>query len=204
MDVRNKIKQITLFVILFSSVVVSARQLSPTEAQAIAKGIVKKNVSLSGTSKSLKAPGNVQGSTTSSAVYVFNADDGKGFAVIAGDDRVPSVLAYSDKSSFDMSNAPEGAKWMIGVYERMIEHMTSTMRDNTPAFNKSAIKSREAVEPLIKTQWNQGEPYNNMCPMIGGTKTLTGCVATAMAQLLKLYERSYSNKCCGCIHHKYQ
>jgi len=184
MDMRNKMKLITLFVIWFSSVVVNARQLSPTEAQAIAKGIVKKNVSLSGTSKSLKASGSIQGSTASSAVYVFNADDGKGFAVIAGDDRVPSVLAYSDKSSFDMSNAPEGAKWMIGLYERMIEHMTSTMRDNTPAFNKSAIKSRQAVEPLIKTQWNQAEPYNNMCPVIGGSKTLTGCVATAMAQLL--------------------
>ena len=46
----------------------------------------------------------------------------------------------------------------------------------------------------IKTTWDQGPPYNNLCPMDGSSKSIVGCVATAMAQIVNFhqYPRSIS------------
>lgn len=46
---------------------------------------------------------------------------------------------------------------------------------------------REPILPLIKTEWNQEAPYNDLCPKVDGHETVTGCVATAMAQAMKYY-----------------
>lgn len=45
-----------------------------------------------------------------------------------------------------------------------------------------------SVSPLVKTKWNQDSPYNNLCPLDGGKRSVTGCVATALAQIMKYHE----------------
>lgn len=52
----------------------------------------------------------------------------------------------------------------------------------------SQLFMAKTVGPLIKTQWDQGDPYNLMCPAIGGQPCLTSCGATAMAQLCYYYK----------------
>lgn len=42
---------------------------------------------------------------------------------------------------------------------------------------------------LISTKWDQSTPFNNMCPVINGTNTVTGCGATALAQILNFYKQ---------------
>ena len=40
------------------------------------------------------------------------------------------------------------------------------------------------VAPLTASTWDQGDPYSLKTPIIDGNHTLTGCVATAMAQVM--------------------
>jgi hypothetical protein len=47
--------------------------------------------------------------------------------------------------------------------------------------------TRGQVGPLLTTAWHQGSPYNDLCPMGDGGQTVTGCVATAMAQLMRYW-----------------
>jgi hypothetical protein len=41
---------------------------------------------------------------------------------------------------------------------------------------------------FMTSLWGQQAPYNYLCPKINGVSTLTGCVATAMAQVLYYYK----------------
>ena len=48
--------------------------------------------------------------------------------------------------------------------------------------------SDDAVEPLLgNINYDQGTPYNNKCPYLNGGRAVTGCVATAMAQVMRYY-----------------
>lgn len=47
--------------------------------------------------------------------------------------------------------------------------------------------------PLMTTVWDQSGTYNNLAPIINGTcQALTGCVATAMAQVMRYHEHPSS------------
>jgi hypothetical protein len=52
---------------------------------------------------------------------------------------------------------------------------------------KSRGQGYTVVEPFIKTLWGQGDPYNFLTPEINGKHTPSGCVATAMSQIMKYY-----------------
>lgn len=123
--------------------------------------------------------------------YVFNAGS-NGYVIVAGDDNVTPVLGYSDQGTFDPNNIPQNAaKWLEGyklqirdVIERHIpatETITKSWNDLLGS-TASGIK-RGSVSPLMATRWNQSPYYNAMCP--GGS--VTGCVATAMAQVMKYW-----------------
>lgn len=117
------------------------------------------------------------------AYYVFNAKAAKGgFVVISGDDRTDEVLGYADNGSFDPENVPDNMRWWLDCYKEQIEMIRSGKASPVPA----AIE-KEPVAPLLTTLWNQTAPYNLQCPTYQGQRCVTGCVATAMAQLLKYW-----------------
>ena len=104
-------------------------------------------------------------------IFVFNSSTG--FVVMSADDELPAVLAYSTGAPFDAQTAPEAMKFMLEAY-----HMAAT----TDAFTRADVPTHDKVSPLIKTQWDQHEPYNLLCPKDdAGNLCLTGCVATSMA-----------------------
>lgn len=123
------------------------------------------------------------GTATTSAYYVFNAKDGKGFAIVSGDDRTPSILGYSTTGSFDLDNAPDNVRYWLGEYARQIKYIQDN--DIEPAETRaSGIADNAKIAAMLQTKWNQGSPYNDACPTVNGIKSATGCVATAMAQIL--------------------
>ena len=84
------------------------------------------------------------------AFYIFTSTSlNKGsFFIVSGDEKLPSILAYSDSGNFE-----------------------------------------DGVSPLLQNiQWGQAQPYNELCPIVYKEKTLTGCVATAMAQVMHYYQ----------------
>ena len=75
---------------------------------------------------SAKAPRLGQGTADEASYYIFNADANRGFVIISGDDRTPSVLGYTDQGHFDADNMPEGLKWLLNSYESQINAIGTT------------------------------------------------------------------------------
>ena len=117
------------------------------------------------------------------SVYVFNSKGAGSFIVAPADDLAPAVLGYSDNGEFDVSTASPGLLWLLEEYSKEIDYC----RQNGLTFNRAPQEERDPVEPLIKTQWNQDAPYNNLCPRDNGVNCYVGCVATATAQVVNYF-----------------
>lgn len=129
------------------------------------------------------------------AYYVFPNGEGKGFTVVSGDDRLPEVVGYSDKGTYDEENLPSNYVGFMKAYEEMVGQLDNgDSRASASIAEAKALRSsgyqQPAVAPLLENiQWNQMIPYNNMCPMYNSTnRSVTGCVATAMAQVMMYYQ----------------
>ena len=115
--------------------------------------------------------------------YIFNAKDG-GFVIVSGNDHMPEILGYSEQGKIDEETVPCGLKWLLGCYEQMAKNAES----NTINLSKNRTRSDKVpVAPFVTTTWGQNTPYNAMCPKVDGARALTGCVATAMAQIMNYY-----------------
>ena len=154
-----------------------SRQQAMSRAQAsLAKQGIDINVA-SMQAMPLKAQGTH--ATATPAYYVFNSSNS--FVIAAGDDRMPEVLGYSDNGTIDPNDMPEGLKELLECYAVQAAHLTGD--DGAPVPNGSI--SRAPIAPLLTSKWNQSAPFNNLCPVYTGTtRAVTGCVATAMAQVM--------------------
>jgi len=125
--------------------------------------------------------------------YVFNFDGG--FVIVAADDCASPILGYSDCGNFVYEQAPDGLLFMMAEHSRGIERMVSqgakanndilSRWDNLEDFGAMRpAKGQPVVGPLVEQKWNQDSPYNMYVP----AGCPTGCVATAMAQLMKYWE----------------
>ena len=118
--------------------------------------------------------------------YVFNAEDGQGFVIVSADDRTTEILGYCPEGSFDADKVPSNmAAWLQG-YEDQIKYVQEN--DTPMALTRSYGDSKVAVAPLLKTTWSQSAPYNNDLPLYKGQRCITGCVATALAQVMYYYQ----------------
>lgn len=113
--------------------------------------------------------------------YVLNASDGSAFVIVAGDDRAGDVLAYG-QGTIDMSQLPCNCRWWLDQYRSQMEYLIAhpAMRLVPPV----SSDNETVVAPLLACQWNQTRPYNLQCPLVNGSRCVTGCVATAMAQVM--------------------
>ena len=127
--------------------------------------------------------------TSVPALYVFNNQSAPGFVVVSADDRFAPLLGMSLQGSFDIDRAPSNLLWWLQEYRNEISAAMaapSPMPRLIPE-NESENEDFPVIEPLMATQWNQGAPYNDLCPSDGGGKCVTGCVATAMAQVMRYH-----------------
>ena len=172
---------------------VTARQLSANEALARA---VKSEQSVrpgmrmsSATSRMKLVHTSMAEKQNAPALYVFESGKSDGFIVATADDRLQPVLGVADSGSF--SEMPENMKWWIDQYQEEISafyEANGVDGDATTSFTSiyDLYDSWEPIEPFCPTLWNQGDPYNLVCPETkDGNKTVTGCVATCLAQAIK-------------------
>lgn len=118
--------------------------------------------------------------------YIFNFDSG--FIITTADDRLPQVLGYSDKGTFDESKISDNMKWWLSEYSREISGYLPTAPESDSNLRLVRKEYRAPIEPLTKTQWDQSSPYNNDCPTSNGRRCVTGCVATAVSQIMKYHQ----------------
>lgn len=129
--------------------------------------------------------------------YIFNVGTGDGFIIVAGEDRVRPVLGYSAEGEVDMEKMPGNMKAWLEMYQEEISWAVSQnvatpqeVQSEWKAYlNGSQLRMGDKVSLSKPTAlWGQGEPYNRMTPVINGRHAVTGCVATAMAIVMKYYE----------------
>lgn len=140
--------------------------------------------------------------------YVFNVGERQGFVIVSGDDRSPAILGYSKRGTFDMDHVnPTAAKWLEGYADqiryirsqglqppskKVDEYIKDGFNFNVKAPGAYSVKNvkkapRAAISLMVTSKWSQDAPYYDMCPDYNGQKCVTGCMATAMAQVMYYY-----------------
>lgn len=123
--------------------------------------------------------------------YVFVAPEGKGFVIVAADDCVRSLLAISTNSEFSLPLPPPVETW-LQAYDQQIEQakkLSKTDKARKAGYDDSDASPEDYwfVGPLVETLWGQGQYYNSKCPAVWGERCAVGCVATAMAQVMRYW-----------------
>lgn len=158
---------------------VYARHLQPDEAISMMRtGAIR-----SASAAQLRLAYTQKSAASVSTVYVFDREGAPGFYVLAADDAVGNILlGYSHSGSFSADNMAPGMKWLLNAYSARVSCCAESA---SPVVSKAAPAGLQAVAPLLSTKWSQHEPYNDLCPTYGDGRAVTGCVATAMAQVMK-------------------
>lgn len=126
--------------------------------------------------------------------YVFNnpsLGDQGGFVIVGGDESARTILGYSTSGTFDYDKLPENVRWWLSEYDQQIARGIRQGVASAP--RKVSHVGWTTIPDMITTKWDQGEPFNSGIPSLGPGYTgdyalATGCVATAMAQVMKYYE----------------
>lgn len=193
-------KRLYLFSMLIMLFVSTSALASPrTFSQA--KAIAERKAALLGIKidkkAAAKAPSMNGGTTTAvSPYYVFPFGENKGFAIVSGDDDMPEIVGYADHGTYDANNMPAAMAAFLNNYRATIEAVkqgnASAIKNiaEAKALRANNTRATTAVSPLLgDIKWNQSTPYNNMCPKYDDTNlSATGCVATAMAQVMMYWK----------------
>ena len=179
-------KLLLLFVLLFSVTFASnAERVRSSVAKNVAKTMLP-NAELV----------DISSESNFNNVYIFSSDNG--FVIVSADDRAFPVIAYSDKNPFKVKDMSENVYSWLKSVDKGIQNIadnkgvaSEAVKAEWKSFakgNKPAEKYRSTVAPLITTTWGQDYPYNDSCPMVNEDRTVVGCVATAMAQIMNYWE----------------
>ena len=168
---------LSVIVCLFATMTQTAqgKNINPQKAAQIAKRYVSLHDNLS-----MRLSPSTSQHLTTSPYYLFNAADGRGFVLVAGDDEMGEVLAYSKEHTLDTLNANPCVRLLLEGYRQGYQALKEgTVVAHAPARTGLFTKT---VTPLLKSKWGQSEPYNELCGY-----PYTGCVATAMAQIMRYH-----------------
>ena len=120
-----------------------------------------------------------------SDLSIVGYSDG-GFVVVTNDDMFTPVVGYSD-ASFSRTDNPNFQWWLENMNQTLAELAASG--EELVTIKPSPLYSQK-VESMVRTKWGQGSPYNAQCPLYTDETTgqkvpfVTGCIATAMAQIM--------------------
>ena len=132
-------------------------------------------------------------SETSSYYYVFNNQKDDGFVIVSGDDRMPELIGYSRRGTMG-DELPPQLEAFLAAYRATVDEVKKGTEE--AVFNASLssqlqqAEACQAIEPLLgDIAWGQDAPFNNDCPVLGGGgRAVTGCVATALSQLMYYHQ----------------
>jgi hypothetical protein len=140
-------------------------------------------------------------------IYYIVSFNPSGWVIVSASDLVEPVLGYSVDSKFEIEKMPPHVNSWMGLISSDIsfaeKEKIAPSTDISKKWNeygteiqkKGSLKSTSSSQtgPLTATTWNQGKFYNEMAPVdenssAGNDHVWIGCVATAMAQVMKYWE----------------
>lgn len=114
--------------------------------------------------------------------YIFSRPIIGGFVIVSGDDALTDIIGYSEKGTVSNMEMPENLKWYLSEYSSILQYARNNNINLKGRVNDS---KKHDIDTLVTCLWDQGAPYNNLCPIgSSGKHCYTGCVATAMAQVM--------------------
>lgn len=128
-------------------------------------------------------------------VYIFQGQS-RGLIFLSADDEAAAVLGFTDTPEINPT-----LQWWLEEYGREINWIRNNTR-NLNLADLNADSDYEPIAPLLTTKWDQGSPYNLQCPVVGFDRCVTGCTATAMAQVVN-YHRIPATKGQGIISYEW-
>lgn len=127
-------------------------------------------------------------------IHVFNFENEAGFAIMSADKRVTPLLSYALKGNFEKNKEIDnpGLATYMSLLEEYVDNViaidTMQLRLDTIDWYYAGIPDFAVmINGYCPVKWGQEYPYNYYCPTEDGQNTLTGCVATAVAQLMCTY-----------------
>lgn len=135
-------------------------------------------------------------SETATSYYVFDNGADKGFTIVSGDDELPEIVGYSAHGNSENLMKTEGCAAFLKAYQKFVAAFTQgDAKARKILAEQRALKAdgryqQPKIDPLLgDIAWNQETPYNKMCPKYEDSElSVTGCVATAMAQVMMYYK----------------
>lgn len=203
---KKSILLLTLAVLVLGGHI-SASSVSQSTAQNIALNYYK--VTVPSAANNLSASLNYTRTEADGTVdfYVFDISPSKGFVIVSGDDNAIPVIGYSSESSFNandrgmtgltdwMNSSATKIHYIVTNHIQADANIRNLWSSYAQGINPQVSRS-SGVGPLCTTLWNQVPYYNALCPpaaqaSTSSTKSVTGCVATAMAQIMKYWNYPY-------------
>ncbi|MBR5689214.1 MAG: C10 family peptidase [Prevotella sp.] len=176
-------KILLLMLSLVMVTMVKAEGVTPQQALEQARNFIQKRENNG--SRPRRAPGTAASRLVMAkqvnGLYVFKMAKNEGFVIVSNDDRTEPILGYSDSGNFDPDNMPDNMRaWLQGYADQI------AWLNEHPEFDNVIAKAptKNPIAPLMLSKWDQDEPYNNLCPIYSNERCVTGCVATAMAQVM--------------------
>lgn len=136
-----------------------------------------------------------------------NESSEQGYAILTNDRRIGEIICFVDNSEFnqDISDSPfmqmfcsnledyveETAEIWNSIKNNELQESRSAYAEIASSGNYSFsnwVYNSGNISSLTKTDWNQSRPYNSGIVAIKGQNYLTGCGATAIAQILAFHE----------------
>lgn len=135
---------------------------------------------------------------TETSYFIFEPTNGEGFVMVSSQRSIAPVLGYSMTQKFNITGAPDNLKSWLNNYDQHIKIAAAGRNRVDPKMEKqwnslttgvsTELRSSRTAGPLLTTTWGQSPLYNQLCPKNSrGEQALTGCVATAMAQIMKYW-----------------
>lgn len=200
-------KKITLFLLfIFTYLQLWSKQVEQDEAKHVAENFINNNISdlqqrnisfqLNLVYTAKNEENKSKKNHSQNYYYVYNIGNKQGFIIISADDINYPIIGYSTSGYYDINNIPENFRlWMrtieLGMQEafKNSSQPTEEIRQEWEVYRNSDININKntkfsELQPLIKTKWNQMAPYNSQIPY----DVVTGCVATATAQIMKFHQ----------------
>ena len=193
--------------LLFVSMGMFATPRSASEAEALAAEFLQRHPAFSSPSGASRvasadaltlAHTHLQSDATTPAVYVFSRAN-EGFVLVSADDKSRSILGYADEGVFRTDDLPANVRFWLDMYAHEIERASKSVASGAVSSRSEYATTYTAVSPLCSATWDQSAPYNNLCPTKNGERCVTGCVATAAAQVM--YANQWPKK--GTSSHSY-
>jgi len=174
---------LSIFTLIFACLAANAGNVSKEDAIRYAQqffgNISASELSVDGTGSNASAP----------EYYIINRKSG-GFVLIAGDDAIDPVLGYSLKGHFRTNNMPDNlSSWLTSLEKDVLQVRklgVASGKTTNPTIKRAGVSTKAGSANLIETaEWDQTAPYNDLCTLSNGKNALTGCVATAIAIVLR-------------------